>query len=677
MWGAFALVCLASLVLLYVPGHVFLRGLRLPRILATCCAPLYSVAMYAGLPLVLEPLGIRCSPPSVLGPTLVLALVAWLVGRFGPSRERRTPDVPHIGDVSFGRCHAPFDLVAPAIFVLAATLVCAFVFLGVLPDAAAFAQRNDNQTHLNILRAFIDSGRWSSLHASIYQASPPNAWPNVGGSGFYPCAWSCVVVLTHLLTHADLMMCANAVIATVSSVVFPLGMFAFMRVLMPDRPRAIALGAVAATGFANWPWFFLQTGPLYPNQFGVSLECAALAVMLSYIDGNRLVGPPVTFAALAAMSFVSLGLAHPTTVFSAYVFVGCYGIHAIRCLHDVRRRRIILLAYCGVVVGTWLAFFSIPFLQGAISYVENERIGLPEALHSLIGLDLTFTGEQLGMLVCSAMGCAWVFRRKELRWLLAPVAIFAVGYIATRVDWWPVKHWFASLWYSDCRRMATNLTIFLMPITALGLDAMLPANIASAASRRDRARIAVFVALLAIVYVPRFPIPGMGGGVETPLGTAERLMRRRYEERIYDPQEVAFVNRVRDAIEPGALVINIPADGSMWAYGVNGVNTYFRDLPYEQQTADARLIRQRLREYASDSQVRKAVARTGATYVLLLDKGLDYEQGDWLWQFASTEMPAWNGINLIGDHTPGFTPVLAEGDQMRLYRIDALNGKVD
>ena len=77
------------------------------------------------------------------------------------------------------------------------------------------------------------------------------------------------------------------------------------------------------------------------------------------------------------------------------------------------------------------------------------------------------------------------------------------------------------------------------------------------------------------------------------------------------------------------------------------------------------MLRTQLCDYAVSDEVRDAVEKTGARYVMLLDdKSYDdrtvvklrYEEEDWL------------GIESITQDTPGFTLVLSEGD-MRLYQI--------
>ena len=79
----------------------------------------------------------------------------------------------------------------------------------------------------------------------------------------------------------------------------------------------------------------------------------------------------------------------------------------------------------------------------------------------------------------------------------------------------------------------------------------------------------------------------------------------------------------------------------------------------------ATVLRTKLCDYTASDEVREAVEKTGARYVMLLDEKsyddrtvvkLRYKEEDWV------------GIESITQDTPGFTLVLSEGD-MRLYRI--------
>ena len=138
-----------------------------------------------------------------------------------------------------------------------------------------------------------------------------------------------------------------------------------------------------------------------------------------------------------------------------------------------------------------------------------------------------------------------------------------------------------------------------------------------------------------------------------------------YENPILDREEVAFIQKVAATIGPDQAVINLPYDGSLIAYGLTGLKAYYLErygYNSAHETPESVLIRTDLSEISTSADVLEAVQSTGCRYVLLLkrDKDIVYNFDESLWQ----------GISGIDDTTPGFTPVLSEGD-MRLYRIDA------
>lgn len=65
-------------------------------------------------------------------------------------------------------------------------------------------------------------------------------------------------------------------------------------------------------------------------------------------------------------------------------------------------------------------------------------------------------------------------------------------------------------------------------------------------------------------------------------------------DHVYSTKEKDFVNRAMEMIPDGSLVINSPEDGSLFAYGVNGINTYFRHPTTGSLTDDANMIREGL-----------------------------------------------------------------------------------
>ena len=674
MWGEFARGLLVGVLLLYGPGYLFFRGLRLSPLLALCAAPLFGTCLYAGLPLVYSTFGIDCTAFSVGLPTALVGLLSFLISRTALRRSHKTDLGPQQLQplAPFGH-KIPFDVAAPTLLIVLAAIVCAFVFLAALPDADAFSPRFDNQTHLNVARAFIDSQDWSSLHVSAFSASPSNECPFVTTGSFYPCGWTCVVALTCLGAGIDLMVAINVVAALAATLVFPLGMYAFLRVLFPQKRRMLILCAFAITGFATWPWLFFYSGPLFPNQLGISLQYGALAIAESFVEAGEIKARPLEFFFISLTSFFALTITHPTTIFSSYVFFAAYGAHIIARSLNGKRRVAIMAAYACGVAAFWLLCFRIPALAAVIGYSELGQSDLAGTLIDLFGMSFFFTCPQPILAGLSLLGLVAMLKKRVNRWLLLPLCFFAAGYVCACVDWWLGEHYIAGFWYSDWRRMAVNLIFYLMPLIALGLDALLPSKGASSPSKAAafaRVRMVLLACAVVLVYAPNIAIPFADVWIKTPQGMAHDYLVERYHEPIYDSEEVDFVNRAMRMIPTGALVINAPADGSMWAYGVNGINTFYRSIQATAQTNEAQLIRRRLNEYSTSDEVCAAVDKTNARYVLLLDKDVPYEQGHWLWQYGKEQIPDWAGITSIDDDTPGFSVVLSQGTEMRLYEIE-------
>ncbi|MBR3223999.1 MAG: hypothetical protein IKF78_01610 [Atopobiaceae bacterium] len=692
MWAEFAFALLVSTLLLFGPGYPFMRGLGLSRPLALACAPLYCVCMYVGLPMVYYELGVASSVLTVLLPTVVVAACAYAIAwRRGSLANPRFACSAQADLKLWGRT-IPFDVAMGALYVGLAAIVCLWVFVSALPQADTFYPRYDNQTHLNLIRSFMDSGKWSSLHTSSYLASPPNQSPLSGAGGFYPAAWHCLVVLTCLITGAPVTVGVNASVVAMATFVFPLAACAFMRSLFRQRRAAMVCGAFVTTAFASWPWHFVVTGPLYPNQLSLSLLFSALAVVVLFVRGEHARGSIARFVAFCLVSVIALALSHSSAVFSAYVFLAAFGFdYVLRATRTSKTRpsdsdqnlrarlvRVALLAgYCVVVVGFWVLCLHIPALQSVVMFQKGTSDGL---LHVMVTVGTLKFGAlplpQIGMCLVCIAGIVAVLKQRSYAWLLLPVAFFAV---ATVVSFWNdgtrIAHYLGGFWYTDSRRLSVNLSLFLMPVAAAGA-----AMLFEGARKEDRrvawaCRIAL-VGILLLVYVPGVRIPR--GGEALPVSQLQAMRDRvessygNDETQVYSKREMDFVRRAMEVVPPNALVVNAAPDGSVWAYGTDGINTLYRSHRVVGQSDEAKVMREHLCEYATNPKVQEVVRHMGASYVLVLDKGVSYEDGSWIPQFVKGDMKKWAGIMGIDDQTPGFSVELAEGDEMRLYRIEPL-----
>lgn len=137
-------------------------------------------------------------------------------------------------------------------------------------------------------------------------------------------------------------------------------------------------------------------------------------------------------------------------------------------------------------------------------------------------------------------------------------------------------------------------------------------------------------------------------------------------ERGYTADEQAFVGRVLDLLGPDEPVLNSPYDGSIYAYGVDGLNVYYRSqggYGTDEERDASVVLRKSLADIGEAPSVRQVVEGEGIHYVMKL-----HESDSNGYYFPNYRPEDWEGIEDVDDDTPGLEVVLAEGD-MRLYRI--------
>lgn len=695
--GALFLASVVAVVVLAVPGFFLYKALRLSNLMALAAAPLASCALYAVLPIVYDAAGIRCGIANMLvAPTAVLALLAWLSWRRAQATRAIWLHLPApAGSWRDARrpAESGFDWAAFLLYLACGTAVCSICFIANLGSPDAFFSRYDNQTHLNLAQAFVDSGQWCCLHHSRYAASLANQTPYLTpGYGFYPTTWHALVALVVLISGVKVTVASNALVAAVASVVFPGGMFLLIRTLFPGNRSAVLFGALATVGFATYPWVFAIKGPTFPNMLGYAVMVPFIAIFIGFLEAGLVRRMLPAFALFCLISLASMAVAHTNSLFTAFVFLAAYGGHylwravgespRVPAGHIGRTRAAVIGVYLALIAAFWAFCLTTPLLQVVVGYSHIEANGFLFSLKGLVRLTFTINWMQYAMIVVVIVGIISCIRRR-MWWILIPVAYMAFGYFITRASYQPWLTIFMGLWYSLPYRAAACLCIFLMPVSALAF-----ADIAAACTgflrrrperfgrlaRRPQWAVVALVALFCLVTYPPIEIQAGGHTIfQTPYNSIYKKLSAIYAQdgdRVYGAEEVAFVDRAHE-IAGDALVLNQPNDGSLFSYGVNHLNVYYRASALKRQTPDSDVLRKHLDDYATDAEVQAAVRETDARYVLQLDQGVSYEDLIKLPQYYEKNRANWIGIDRIRDDTPGFTVVLAEGD-MRLYRIDNL-----
>lgn len=676
MWASFFLCAAVIVFALYLPGYLLLRGVGLPRTLSLGAAPLASITSFCLIAIALGFTPVPCGWPSVLLPVLAAGVLV-----FGISWQRRPrPAAPDRKQLALA-----------AFYLAVGALVCLYVFVKSLDSPESFYCRFDDQTHYNLARHFIDTGDWSALHHSDGAAS------HVPTSTYYPSAWHLMAALAFSLTGIDLPIVFNALNAVLAGLVYPLSSLALMTALFPQRRSVVAAGAVATMAFACFPWVLLLKGQLLANLISFSLVPSALAlVMRPFDEGGLKHWRGIVAASILTVTF--FGLAHPNGLFTALVFLAPFLIH--KAAEAARRsprlapgnpfRRPPLVWLTGAVLcyAIWQLMLYAPPLQQVVLYDNTGNLNLswPESFYAAAAFSLY--PEQPPQWILAAIcviGVVALARRRQA-WLALPGTYILLVYAACRcVDAsYTLRTFLAGFWYSDPYRILCCAEIFLVPVVAAGLVAIAGFTTRKVRHLTPKLALALVLAAFSIVnffpfYVvpPEHDLPRDVEGphfVQTP-GTAfgyfHLLFEEGYdmsEEQIYSADEEAFVRRAMEKIPPDALVINDPHDGSAFAYGLNGMNTYYRHIDLGTETEASPLIREHLAELTADPEVARAVQDAGAACVLQLDHDVSFEDGVWLIQTNEDNRKDFAGIEAVDDGTPGFEVVMKAGD-MRLYQI--------
>lgn len=680
MWSTFFLCFGICTLLLYIPGFFAGRALRLSPVVAIACAPIVTVSLYALVAVADGALGVAASWPSILIPVLALCGGAAVISRV-LFKKKFNVEIDQLSDWAI-----------LLLYLTVGMIVCGLVYIKGLDGADSFYSRFDNQTHTNMVRYFLESGVWSSLQANV--GAP--AYPDWHGA-FYPAAWHDIVALTASIAGDSGVVAANAVNAVVCGLVFPGSCYALLRSLFGNARNMMLCGAVASMAFVSFPWVFLVKGPVTSNLLSYALipSVCSLAILLTR-KGLRDHLPE--FLIWAFLGCSALALSQPNGLFSAFVFLLPFALRAIAHPEyfapdatQPRRKHpwlVYLIGTC-VALTAWVGALSLPMFASIAAFTDWSTLTYDPLRNIVLACGLSFfhgQPEQWLLSIVCALGAVYLVRHKK-RWLLIPAGYMLISYVVCRSTDSSIRALFAGFWYNDAWRMGECAAIFLVPVATCGLHALSQGlyrlighvrRLGVSDSSHAGSSLTPLVATLSVLIVfsvvnfcPLNIVPHFINKSISPFSFMTKSIEDCYDtsvEQVYSEDEKRFVEKVLSIIPKDSLVINQPCDGSVFAYGVNGLNTYFRSTSSDDLPEDAFNIQKGLAQIAGNSAVQDAVERSGAKYVLLLDQGVPFEEGTWLVQTNDRQFHYWDGINNITDDTPGLEPVLAEGD-MRLYKI--------
>lgn len=671
---------LFAAIAIYLPGYIMARGLAIDRFGSLALAPLFTLPLATIVGVVLYEIWRPISGGVYFAIVLACALLFFALGRVvGIIAEHRSShETPTKPLLSFSLSTQIWQ--TALLYVSVALLVCFFVYISALATPDAFSRNDDTTVHLSLVRGFIDSGTYSTLHASSFLD-----W-GVSGS-YYPSTWHCIVAMVASVLGGQVTIATNATIVATCVFVIPLGILFLLATLFSQQNAIIRAGALFSVSFAAYPWGFIVYGQLLPNLLSFSLVAPTLAVLIwiTRKEHSRCIRLVIaTLEGIAAIVF-----AQPNGVFTWGILATLYLIS--RMFYSPRQEKaiwnrqraigaaLILIGACAL----WTGLFFAPPLQHVVSYDSAMAVlSIPEAI--LAGLSFMFMSRGSIQPLFSffvLLGVIWTYKHRRYMWLAVALIFSFVLYVLTvSSDPTPLRQFLGGFWYADYRRIGTMTALFAVPLASCGF-AWIISGIQSAIQRHTQkestqkkltygATGALIALLIASQTIP-FTVD-LGNKRTFSLGltnTRSEVAELHSWDTILTSEERIFIQQAQSIIPTHALVINAPHDGSAWAYGTDGINVLFRRpanngsnyLPTEQNA----LIRTRLADVSADTEVSDLLNELDAHYLLLLDAPDSteptktprrYEAGDWV------------GIETINENTPGFTLLLSEGD-MRLYEI--------
>lgn len=403
------------------------------------------------------------------------------------------------------------------------------------------------------------------------------------------------------------------------------------------------------------------------------------------------------------LGLITLFILHPSTIFSSIVVLLPWSFARI----GESKRRVILfgkqikpvtLAYAFFIFALviWSVFYYVLIVRGvALNFWWSAYSSLQDAILHALGMDFigqSYAGGELVspqpiLSICVLVGAVWTFKHKQARWMVSAFMYLSVLCIFIITFDVPLKGYLSGFWYTDPFRIAASCVIMAIPLAALGLATLAEAALEMFASWREKASQAqtkaqtcvfcnvwakplIVGAVIACVVVLNYvvPMPNLKSEEPIPAATAfKQASEKAYGDHyILTSEELEFLRRVELTVPAGAVIANLPQDGSLWAYGTNDLHVLWRfpnGYDASERPASA-ILRKRLNRIASDPEVLQTVRDLNVQYVLILNNVVDYSNA-----VTSTYKPGtFRGITQITDTTPGFEVVLEEGS-MRLYKI--------
>ena len=653
MFFYFALSVFTCFLVLYFPGYLGLKICKTNWRKTLIMAPLVSIAVFELLAIIFGLVNFPVTVVVFLIAAIVVSCFAGIVLRVFNHEPNEDSSIYH-------------SLVAFLIAAISAS-VALFLFFRPLRYGTLIAGF-DSVFHVNLVRVFTDTHLYSPLKVSLYSSSKIHP---ISGDGFYPAAWHLICSFVLQLSHAKETVVINAVNFVFVSIVFVFGQIGLYKSLFKTGKESRIICLFMPLNFIAFPWVLLARGEQFP-QFAafacLPSACYAVHQLIQSKKINKIFHIILTLASVLTLATLQTNACFSLMVFAAFDIFG----FLVRKKHFIKNSRAVTNAvfWIGFCV-IWILLFLAPPLRSISDFNWSSTYSIQQAF--INWLTLSFTGLNCAQILLSVfviIGLNRLFSDVNTRWYFYLYIFFGLIYAYCTSFEGLLKHILGGFWYTDPDRLGAQVAIFAYPVAVLGGERVF--NFIRSRFFTNVYKSSYFVLnfsfgflILAICTLPNFFINGFLQ-VRTAfgaLGETVSVYTSDSSNLILDSCEYRFLNDVSRIVGTDSLVLNVPDDGSSFAYGLYGINVlYKRNVPLKKDLKQDAVLRRKLNRYSSDPAVKKSVDKLDAKYLMLLDT--DTSSG----LFHTFRKSQWKGYYGVSSDTKGFRLVLKMGD-CRLYKI--------
>ncbi|TCD54156.1 hypothetical protein EJ419_03675 [Alloscardovia theropitheci] len=685
MWIQFLMSVAITLILVYLPGTLIMRSLKVSWLFAIVLAPAVSVAAYVALGIILSALHIRGNWATIALPIILLSILVFAVALHIARSKSTGIDGKECNQV--GSLLAKGNYKVALLYLAFAVVVSVLLFLKNLDTAASYMQLYDNAWHLGIIRDFLAHGDFSPMHSGSIIATQ--------GSAFYPTGYHTIVALVSSVSHISITVASNAVVFVEIVVILPLSVYLLFSIVFKNNPLLMYVGAVVPLMFQTFPWLFITFGPLWSNLLATSVAPAIFAVLIILFDARTSLYERIVAGIYSLFAFIFAAVTQPNTIFTLAVLIVPFVFSQISAycvpISDKRTRRIVVNSiYAGFVVfiaAAWLFLYHASFMQRTVTWNWDKIGNLYQVARDVYLLGFSAAEGQPILAVLVAVGIIVTFIRRRYLWMTLSYTIFCVFYMASAGTEGRIKHLLTGFWYTDYHRLASSAVLVALPLAALGLACVVSIVVSGyklidTKHNEVNERVLAVVVVLVLVVSVFMPYTPRDTAKESynAFGAVARdinYWNASNQPKSYTAAESNFVKAIQREIPADAVVLNNPYDGSAYAWGEDGLNVFYKAWQGNwmgKPTDDSREIMSHLNDIATNEHVCAAVNNIKAQYVIQLDQKDYWEvegNTDRLQSiYAGYSSSEWVGINSITNQTPGFT-LVTERDGMKLYKINS------